>query len=82
MISINHTPCHCGNLVSMATRVKLLLFTPRKSQDGLLMFISRKTQNGPRLKVGFFYLPPDIVKKGKVQRWAAVVYSLTESYWQ
>ena len=61
MVSINHTPCLYGNLVSVATRVKLLLFTPWKSQDGLLMFTSWKSQNGPRVKVGFCYLPPDRV---------------------
>ena len=30
MISINHTPCHYGNLVYVATRVKPLLFIPLK----------------------------------------------------
>ena len=74
MISINHTLCHYGNLVSMATRVKPLKESKSaadvyilkeskwaKGQGGLLLFTPRQSQNG------------------KGSRWAAVVYPLTES---
>ena len=78
MISINHTPCHYGNLVSMATRVKPLLFTPWKSQDGLLMFTSSSEQQERNKQQG---QNGQRVKMGQESRWAFVTYPLKESKW-
>ena len=60
----------------MGKESRLLLFTPWKSQTNSEQQVRNKQQgqNGPRVKMGFCYLPPDRVKMG-----AAAVYPVTES---
>ena len=62
--------------VKVGKESRLLLFTPWKSQTNSEQQVRNKQQgqNGPRVKMGFCYLPPERVKMG-----AAAVYPLTES---
>ena len=71
----------------------LLLFTPWKSQNRLLLFTlwqsqtnseqqernKQQGQNGPTVKMGLCFLPPERVKMIQVSRWAGVIYPLKES---
>ena len=52
-------------------------WTARKKQTVGLKWA--KSQNGPRAKISFCYLPPEKVKMGQRSLWAAVVCPLTES---
>ena len=66
--------------VKMRKESKLLLFTPWKSQTNNKQQERNKQQgqSGPRVKMGFCYLPHEKVKMGQRSLWAAVVYPLTE----
>ena len=58
-----------------ATCIKLTVNGKKKQTAGSKWM---KSQNRPRVIMGFCYLPPERVKMGQRSLWAAVVYLLTE----
>ena len=97
MISINHTPCHYGDLVSMATRVKPLLSRlschgRKHSQTIFTIEILIKILAASTCMIDFFCKnmaaskfcderKSTLIYPLNESRWAADVYILKESKW-
>ena len=67
IISINHTPCHYGNLVAMATGVKPLLFTPERVKKGCYCLHPERVKMGQGSRWAFVIYPLKESEWEKVQ---------------